>query len=311
MMPDDAILLAYVDGDLPLDECVDLEERIRVSSETAEKVALLRASRLDFVDAFAHQTLPRVPASLSQKIDEMVRAHRDNAKTSPAARVPASTNDETIPPASAMPATPVRSRLRSVPVWLAAACVAGAFACGLFLRLGPLLNPGVPGQGTSVASSGPGLTWVAAATGYQKLYTRETVAYVQEDPTVSAKIIGDIRHEDWLAIRVPDLSSAGLTFKWVQRLNFNNKPLVQIVYLPQKGPPIALCVMKEVKPDQPVNAKTVDSMNVVTWRQAELSYALIGKTEGVDMNALGRQISNREMDQLFSDASLTLLAEAD
>jgi anti-sigma factor RsiW len=310
MMTDDAILLAYVDGDLPPDERRKIEARIQASSETAERVALLRASQLDFADAFAHRKLPPVPESLTHKIEEMVRAHQlKGAQASPAASVPVSANDTSIPSA---PSAPVRSRLRAVPVWLAAACVAGAFACGLFLRLGPLLNPGVPVEGgTAVASAGAGLSWVAAATGYQKLYTRETVAYTQEDPAVFSKIIDDIRHEDRLAIRVPDLSSAGLTFKWVQRLSFNNKPLVQIVYLPQKGPPIALCVMKEVKPDQAVTAKTVDAMNVVTWRQAELSYALIGKAEGVDLNALGRQISNREMEQLFSSASRTLLAKVD
>jgi hypothetical protein len=32
----------------------------------------------------------------------------------------------------------------------------------------------------------------------------------------------------------------------------NDKPLVQIVYLPKEGAPIALCVMKEVKPDAAV-----------------------------------------------------------
>ena len=112
--------------------------------------------------------------------------------------------------------------------------------------------------------------WVAAAVGYQKLYTRDTVAYTQQDPEAAAKAVRDIRSDDRLALRVPDLTSAGLTFKSVQRLRFNNKPLVQIVYLPQNGPPIALCVMKEVKPDAAVADQKVASMTVVTWRQAEL-----------------------------------------
>jgi hypothetical protein len=48
-------------------------------------------------------------------------------------------------------------------------------------------------------------------------------------------------------------------------------------------------------------------MQVVTWRQAELSYALIGKPDGVDLNALGKQISNREVEQLFSDSTSVVL----
>jgi hypothetical protein len=148
--------------------------------------------------------------------------------------------------------------------------------------------------------------WVTAAVGYQQLYTRDTLAYADENPAATSKIVDDIRREDKLALRIPDLSSAGLTFKSVRRLNFNNKPLVQIVYLPEKGPPIALCVMKGVKSDQAVAAQVVDTMHVVTWRQAELSYALIGKTEGVDLDALGKRISNREVEQLFGNASSAL-----
>jgi hypothetical protein len=43
--------------------------------------------------------------------------------------------------------------------------------------------------------------------------------------------------------------SQGLTFKRVQRPRFHDKPLVQIVYLPEKGKPVALCVLKEAKAD--------------------------------------------------------------
>lgn len=287
MMADDAQLLAYVDGGLSPEDRSAVEARLRESAEVREKVALLRASRLDFEGTFAQQSLPPVPDSLKLKVDEMVRAQR--ARES---------NDPALPPTEKAPSEPVRSRLRGIPVWLAAACVAGAFACGLFVRLGPLASGGA--QMTASADVSP---WVAAAVGYQKLYTRDTVAYTQEDPEAAAKVVRDIRRDDGLALRVPDLTSAGLTFKSVQRLRFNNKPLVQIVYLPQNGPPIALCVMKDPKPDQPVATKTVDAMDVTTWRQAELSYALIGKSGDVDLAALGKRISNLDMAPLFSNAS--------
>jgi anti-sigma factor RsiW len=287
MMADDAELLAYVDGGLSPEDRSAVEARLRESAEAREKVALLRASRLDFEDAFAQQNLPPVPDSLKLKVDEMVRAHR--ARES---------NDSALPPGEKAPSAPVRSRLRGVPVWLAAACVAGAFACGLFVRLGPLAS-----GGAQVVANAEVSPWVAAAVGYQQLYTRDTVAYMQQDPAAAAQIVRDIRSEDRLALRVPDLTSAGLTFKSVQRLHFNNKPLVQIVYLPQSGPPIALCVMKDANPDRPVATKTVDAMDVATWRQAELTYALIGKSGDVDLAALGKRISNLEMAPLFSDAS--------
>ena len=302
MKTDDLMLMAYVDGELAPGESLEVEEYIRASSEAAELVALLQASRLDYKQAFAAQKLPPVPDSLTQKIEALARAH--SAKSAaPGA------ND---PSAPAPAVSPVRSRLRTVPTWLAAACVAGAFCGGLFLRPGtfPLLSPGIPSSASATMASAGLSPWVTAAIGYQQLYTRDTLAYTDENPAATSKIVDDIRRDDKLALRIPDLSSAGLTFKSVRRLNFNNKPLVQIVYLPEKGPPIALCVMKGMKSDQAVAAQVVDTMHVVTWRQAELSYALIGKTEGVDLNALGKRISNHEVDQLFSNATSAFFALA-
>ena len=232
MKTDDLMLMAYVDGELAADESREVEEHIRASSEAAELVALLRASRVDYKQAFATQNLPPVPDSLTQKIEAISRA-RSAKSAAPGA------NDPSVP---APTIAPVRSRLRTVPTWLAAACVAGAFCGGLFLRPGTfaLLSPGMPSSGAAAMASSGLSPWITAAVGYQQLYTRDTLAYADDNPAATSKIVDDIRREDKLALRIPDLSSAGLTFKSVRRLHFNNKPLVQIVYLPETGPPIAL-----------------------------------------------------------------------
>jgi anti-sigma factor RsiW len=290
MMADDAQLLAYVDGALTAAERDAIEAQLRDSAEARKKLALLRASNVDFADAFAQQPLPPMPESLRMNIDELVRAHR------------ASGVDEPAMPTHAPASAPVRSRLRAVPVWLAAACAAGAFLIGQFVHLGPRFGPAQSNPGTQTASADVS-PWLAAAVGYQKLYTRDTVADRQDDPALAAKVVGDIRRDDRLALRVPDLSSAGLTFKTVQRLRFNNKPLVQIVYLPRNGAPVALCVMKDARPDEAVASRTVEAMAVATWRQGELSYALIGDPGNVDLAALGKRIADSDLAPLFSKAA--------
>jgi anti-sigma factor RsiW len=105
-------------------------------------------------------------------------------------------------------------------------------------------------------------------------------------------------------VRVPDLSAQGLTFKRIQRLRFHDKPLVQIVYLPKTGGPVALCVVKDAKPDQSLAQQKIDDMDVVTWRQSELSYALIGTAGQVDLDKLGKLIAKRDVDAMFSLAPL-------
>jgi anti-sigma factor RsiW len=309
MKSDDILLMAYVDGELPPRQREEVERELRTSPDVAERVALLQASRLPYRDAFAAQKLPPVPPSLSAKIEEMARAAK--AKTTlPDAGPDTSVNDPVVPRAPGSPSSsPIRSRLRVAPAWLAVAFLAGAFACGLVLRLGPDTGP-ASNAGASLASVGTGASpWVMAAASYQQLYSRETLANVDPDTNLSIKTVKEIRQDDGLALRVPDLSASGLTFKRVQRLRFNNKPLVQIVYLPEKGAPVALCVMKEVKPDAAVADQRVASMTVVTWRQAELGYALIGQPEGVDLTALGKQISAGGTAPLFSrETSLPVTA---
>ncbi|SRR5258706_11740471 len=302
MKMDDILLMAYVDGELPPEEREQVEKEIKASPDVAERVALFEASRLPYREAFAWQKLPPVPDSLTKKIAELSRAHA-------AMSVDTSANDADVRHDAQMPpSAPVRSRLRVAPTWLAVAFVAGAFCFGGVLRFAPgVANSINPAQTTTSVAMGT-LPWIQAAVGYQQLFSRETVAQNMPDAETSAKMIEDIRREDGLRLRVPDLREAGLTFKGIQRLRFHGRPLIQIVYLPEKGPPIALCVIKDVKPDQAVASQRFADMNVVTWRQAELGYALIGDSKGVDLASIGKQISDRSVDQLFGQNNLSTLA---
>jgi anti-sigma factor RsiW len=303
MKADEILLMEYVDGTLPPEEREEIERDISASPEVAERVANLEASRLPFKAAFAAQKLPPVPDSLRLKIEEMARAHA----ASSTGRVDAGVNDAKLEHSAALPpSAPVRSRMRFTPSWLAAAFAAGVFCCVVVLRLSPLALPG----STIASNDGMASPWVKAAASYQQLFSRETVADVEPDSAAASRTVDQIRDQDGLALRVPDLRAAGLTFKGVQRLRFNNKPLVQIVYLPEKGAPISLCVMKDKRPDQAVGAQHVDKMNVVTWRQAELTYALIGEPGGVDLNAIGKQIAGSGVGSMFSQIPTDVSDEA-
>lgn len=297
MTVDETLLMAYVDGELQPQQHAEVEALVGGSTEAAELVGVLRASRVDYRAAFAAQSLPPVPASLTRGVDALIAKHR-------AGGTAANADAASQPTQSTGAATPAQLRAasrampRAMPVWLAAACVAGALCVGLLLRTGPLVGTGASAGGTlaqngTMGAGNAGMSpWVTAAVGYQQLYTRDTVSYAQVDAKDLAATLDDIRAKDHLSVHVPDLSRMGLQLKAVQRLNFNNKPLVQIVYLPQKGPPVALCVLREPKSDAGVATRTVDAMHVVTWRQGQLGYALIGKPDGIDLESIGRQIAD-------------------
>jgi anti-sigma factor RsiW len=301
MTIDDAQLMAFADGELPPSEHADVEKAVHESADMAARVAMLRASQLPYTAAFGQQSLPPVPERLALRVDEMIRRHlrdadararidHDPANDGPSIAVPGRPATEPAPLGDNVHPLPVRARAtpRAALPWLAVAFVAGAFCCGLALHFVPQLT----GDSTTMmAAANPGMSpWIAAAAGYQQLYTRDTVAQLQPDMQATAATVDAIRHDDDLAVQVPDLRSVGLTFKRIQRLRFHDKPLVQIVYLPEKGGPVALCVLKEASADAAPAGSRVDGMDVVAWRRGQLGYALIGSHGDVDLGALGKQL---------------------
>lgn len=293
MKPDDSTLIAYADGELDAAGAASVEQALAESSELRESVARLRASRLPYQDAFAAQKLPPLPDALRLRIEAMASA----AQAQSAAAVQAQPREQEAVPASAK-VVPLPARRNRPMLWLAAAFVAGAFCAGLVQQFAAGGFGG--GSGPSLAAGGAKKPWISVAADYQQLYTRDTVANLTPDPAVSAKIVGEIRSDDGIRLRVPDLSMAGMRFKAVDRLRYDGKPLVQIVYLPEHGVPVALCVMKDARPDQGIAKHEMHGMTVVAWRQNELSYALIGKPDSGDLEAIARQISGSHVDAMFA-----------
>jgi anti-sigma factor RsiW len=262
---DDTLLLAYVDGELSADRRAEVEAAAAHSTDVAGRLAALRASVLPYAAAFEKQVIPPLPPELSTRISELASVSA-NAPTS-------------------WEHSRGGSRMR-----LAVAFVAGAIISGALLIF--QFHGGITG---SMADS----SWVTVVANYQSLYTRETVANVTEDPALTKKVLGELRENDGIAVPIPDLRSAGLTFKRVQRLSFHNQAVVQIVYLPEHGDPVALCLMRSAQPDEVPSARVIDDMRAVGWRQDNLEYVLLGRGTQVDLVELGDRIAHGHVANLY------------
>ncbi|WP_278651814.1 anti-sigma factor family protein [Pandoraea pnomenusa] len=312
MNEDDIRLLAYVDEALSPEARADVEAAIAASPVLADVVASLRASRLPYRETFAAQVMPPVPERLSAGLDALLREHAQRqtsaARTEAASELPASGkhDDTRRTPAANEP----RGGRRVRAWWLGAAFAAGVAATVVALPIvsGVLSRPGEnagAGPMTTAAVDAPpkspqGVTWVRAAADYQQLYVRDTVADLPVEARDVEQTVRDIRQSDSLDIRVPDLTAQGLSFRRVQRLRWQDRALVQMVYLPHVGDPIALCVVRDGRADQGVAEQTIDGMGVVTWRKGKLGYALIGAPgSSVDLKAVAKALAEGAVAPLY------------
>ncbi|VVD82770.1 anti-sigma factor family protein [Pandoraea terrigena] len=329
MNEDDIRLLAYVDETLTAAERAQVEAAIHASPELADAVESLRASRLPYRETFAAQVIPPVPASLSANLEALLRAHtlQQTAVTRGGADAakPASPVNPVLPTASVHAdasrsppaANEARAGRRVRAGWLVAAFAAGVAATAITLPWLPgALNRVGAGRGLMTASvtappkSAQGTTWVRAAAEYQQLYVRETIASVRVDDADIARAVSDIRQADKLDISVPDLRAQGLTFKSMQRLRWQDRTLVQMVYLPETGDPVALCAVRDARPDQAVAEQTIDRMGVVTWRKGQIGYALIGAPGSVNLKAVASGLAHGQVAPLYGLVTPPLLTRA-
>ena len=274
MNVDDVMLMEYVDGTADAQVSALIERAAARSPEVAERLAAMKASALPFRELFERQVLPAVPQQLTTRVTQMT------------ARVP--------------------SRRTATP-WLAVAFLAGVVVTGFAFKslswIGDDLPPAVSRLAALVSPSAGMPRWARAVVDYQDLYSRETVASLTENSAATARLVDEIHRVDGMRIHVPDLREAGLTFKRVQRLNYKGRPIVQIVYLADRGAPVALCAIADAGPDASLHAQEIGDMKAILWRKGNIGYVLVSKDAPIDLPQIGTRIAKGEAPSLFGSVS--------
>jgi len=118
--------------------------------------------------------------------------------------------------------------------------------------------------------------WITQVADYHLLYSRDTVQNRElsdtELQTLKVKLSKAINTN----LNIPNLSSEQLQFKRGQILEQNGKPLIQLVYLPSEGKPIALCLLRTDIADSSIEEGKSRGMSFYTWSKNGLSYVIVG-----------------------------------
>ena len=263
MIVDEALLRAYVDGELDPVTREQVEAVLANSSELQAQAQALRASCLPYRMAFEAQALPPPPAALLQQV----------AALSAVAKAPAR------PLPGAEPKGAATHRRRALAF---GAALAASFGAGLVMPWRPT------SPSTQAADNTP---WVRAIASYHALYVRETVDQPGDAPSRITALLAGFSQQQQAQVFVRNLEPVGLVFKRVQRLGYANVPLIQMVYLAAQGRPAALCVLPVHRPDAPVAAQRLEGLGVATWTQNGLAFVFVADLPAEDTLQLASRVA--------------------
>lgn len=247
-------LRAWVDGELD-------EQRSRVVGEMVDSdpdmqvlVSRLRASRLQYKQAFEKKASPAMPDSLQQTVNSL----RNQLQPSP-------------------------SRRSLFPVTAAASVLVAALA-GYFVGS----RPGMLNSPDRVAAMSPVEGFASTVAAYQSLYVRETVSGIEAGDDKVTGLSARLLEQSDLKVQVPDLEALGYTFVRGQQLAFDGKPLVQLIYLPAEGLPLALCFMIDEGSETPLVLEKHFGLSTAEWRQQNKRFVMVSDASENAMSQLYR-----------------------
>ncbi len=257
-------LQAYADGELSPQRRAEVEAVLATDVDLAAAAAAMFASRLPYRSAFEHEALPAVPAELAARVADL-------SAVTAASREFAFSHDGP---------TPTRRDRRGLTQWWPAL---------LALMIGVLAGYAIS-SAIAAAQQRQIEPWLRSAIAYHAMYSRETVTDGGAEPSRPQfdALRGALREQHGLELAVPDLRSQGLQFVRAQRLQFDGRTVLQIVYLPAQGAPVALCLMQS--PGQAKREISLDGQQAQTWHADGWAHVLIGSLPDAQMRSIRRQI---------------------
>lgn len=240
---DDALLTAYVDGELDSDRLVEVEQWLVTHAEARQKVERMRRVNARLRTTFSDQRFLPPPAKFLGL----------------AAR-------------SWSVAQPVRSRWTLASQWprrmVAASLLALAFIAGH--QVAPVWQEQAP----AIEDARSELLDEIAE--YHVIYARET-EHLVEVPAERKEHI-----EAWLGDRLnrkittPDLSRQGLQFAGARMLVLESNPVAQLMYTRTTGAAVAFCIAFGGKTDTPLIITELHGLSVGYWDRDGYTYVIVG-----------------------------------
>lgn len=262
----DALLSAYLDGQLEPREVAEVEAALAQDAELQGVLAALIEADQAAQDVFAEMIDEPVPATLVAALrqeDAAPEPRLDAAHSAPSGRA--------VPDAANAPGAPRRP-------WAIAAALAGAVmiggAGGVYWGSGSSVE-------TQVAAS-----WIEDIAEYHAVYAQQ-VRHLVEVPASEADHI-----ETWLTgtlgadVVIPDLADEGLTFEGARLLVAAGRPVAQLLYTDASGAVVALCQIQSDAPQEAARFDEIGGFDLVSWGGVASNFVVVADEGREDLRAI-------------------------
>ena len=253
---DDGTLVAYIDGELSVEERAALEARLAGSATLGQRLEELRRGGRAFAEAFdlllAGAPRERLSAILAGAVKQARPIRRDWRPAAMAAGI--------------------------------AIFVLGAAAGTLVPLATGLVRP---------AQVAEGANWRQAVAEYMGFMTADTLAVIPDNPPALADQLAAVGKKIPLELSPDRLALPDATLKQAALYAFHGKPLAQLAYLSPADGVLAFCIIANGKPDATTAFENREGFSIVFWNRNGLGFMLIGKAPRPTLEAFAGDLAAR------------------
>lgn len=247
-------LSAFLDGELPEDEALEIEHALEGDPALQAELEALMAVDSAVKDAFDEMLGDPVPFGMAAAI-------------------------QTAPTSTSANTAPASSRRG----WMAAAAAVVALAIG-----------GAGGYLTGISQSpqvaaAPG--WLADIADYHRVYAGQTRHLVEVPADEADHIETWLTATVGADVRIPDLTQHGLTFQGGRLLVAAGKPVAQLMYTDADMRVVALCLIQNDTPQDGFANRQIGAFEMVTWGGAGANFVIVGDEGRGDLDQIARTAS--------------------
>ncbi len=258
----DEDLIAYLDGELNVEEHAALAGQIATDDDLQRRVMLLSAGNRPFKHAFAPLLDQAPEARLKAMLSGMHAGERRSWKQA----------------------------------WTAAGAVAAAimlFLAGLAAdRIFPTFGSAFEDP-SIIADQAHDDDWRQAVAEYLTLYSADTIASIPDDSAMRDRELQVLRAKLAVDLSAHRLEVQDLSFKRAQLFVYDGKALGQVLYLDTNSGPVALCLTRSDTNSAPLRHEQREGFNIVFWTQDDHGFMVIGRASPERLETLAKDVSAR------------------